>query len=270
MPESTDDIMQGNKMRGSKVAYLFFALSLMFALQVPTAQIGEVAGHLAFSVQVGHTQSLQLTVLNEGGSSIGFSVIVPTQLQVTSGPNSIIGQTQPTVTAFPLNGTIPSRGSVAINVTVFMPLNDTPGQASWEGIIQVLQSSNLTNPGGAVLQEGVAKIFSAAAIPSTTTTTSTTSSSSVPQGPVAATSGGLLVPIIIVIIVVAIVAYYVKSRKPAATRRAPGRAPAAAARRRGRPQSKRHPGRPPGRRPRGRPPAKRRPGRPPARRRKRA
>ncbi len=195
-----------------KPSHAVLLLAILAAL-VPLAygQIGEVAGQLNFQIQVGHSQTLTLTVLNEGSTPIGFAVLAPSgsQLQVTSARNSTVGQTRPTIVVYPMNGTIPARGAATINVTVSMPLNDTPGKASYEGIIQVLQSSNQTNPGGAVLQEGVAKIFSVGAIPSTTTTTSVTTT--IP-GVTATTASALsyttyLIPVIWLAIIVLILWY---------------------------------------------------------------
>lgn len=123
------------------------------------AQLGEVAGPLNFNVNVSGSETLQLTVLNSGSTPLAYRVLFPTLQQI---PN----ETAPTLTMSPLNGTIQPYKEQMINVTVYVPGNDKPGQ-HWSGIIQVVQKSNQTNPGGAVIQTGVAKLIS---ITSTTPT----------------------------------------------------------------------------------------------------
>ena len=126
--------------------------------------IGEVAGPLNFQVPVGHSETLhQWTIIDGGDTPLNFMIDVPGSLQVTSSANSSEGQTIPTVTAFPLNGTIQPHGMFVVNVTVYMPLNNTPGQTSWEGLISAVEVTNQSNSGGAfgaVILQGVAKVLS--------------------------------------------------------------------------------------------------------------
>ncbi len=116
------------------------------------AQLGEVAGPLNFNVNTSGSQTMQLTVINSGSTPIGFKVLQPS-LQ------SIPNETTPTVTISPLNGTIAPYKQQLINVTVYISGSDKPG-LHWSGFIQVIQQTNQTNPGGAVIQSGVAKMIS--------------------------------------------------------------------------------------------------------------
>jgi hypothetical protein len=172
------------------------------------AQLGEVAGHLNFAVQVGHSQTITWTLLNVGSNLTTVS-IAPPGLQLTSNSQTA-NQPVPTVTFSPNTVTIQPHSSAVINVTVFMPLNETPYFASWEGIISAQVVSNATNPGGAQIQEGIAKIFSIGAIPSTTTSTTTIATTAlVSQASLPSISltpmelygiGGIVVLVIIVVI----------------------------------------------------------------------
>jgi hypothetical protein len=143
---------------------LLASLVLSYLAAAPMAQFGEEAGALGFQVQVGHNQTLQLHLLNAGNTIIGFRMQVPS---VTQQDNQIT----PTVTVSPMFGTIFPYSSFAVNVTVFMPLNNTPHAATWTFILSAIEASNASNPGGAVLQAGVAKIVTIQAVVSTTTST---------------------------------------------------------------------------------------------------
>lgn len=189
-----------------------FALLLFSSFfSITFAQLGEVAGPLGFTVQVGHTETLQWRLLNNGNDSIAVHVTIPPQLQITSNVVQAENQTTPTISLYPVNATVPSHGILTINVTVFMPLNNTPNQTSWEGILSAEEVSNQTNPGGAVVFAGVAKISSISAIPSTTTS-STTTSTVAPTAILQSSSN--IIPIAIgVIVVLAIVAYAATRKK---------------------------------------------------------
>ncbi len=129
----------------------------------PAAQFGEQGWQPHFQVQVGHNETLPWVLLNEGNSSIGFQI----QIESISQQDN---QTTPTIAANPAYGMVPPHGDLVVNLTVFMPLNDTPGAVSWSTIASAVEASNASNPGGAVLQAGVAKIVSIGAIASTTST----------------------------------------------------------------------------------------------------
>ncbi len=107
---------------------------------------------------------MQLHLGNSGNTSIGFRMEQPSVQQQDN-------QTTPTITITPEYGTIAPYSTFPVNVTVSMPLNNTPGAVTWTVIISAVEASNASNPGGAVLQEGVAKIVSIQAVVSTTSTT---------------------------------------------------------------------------------------------------
>ena len=128
------------------------SLLLVFGASFAGAQLGEVAGGLNFNVSLGGSQtSNTFTIVNAGNSTIGFSIINPAFNQI---PNS----TTPTVIISPMNGTLAPHSNLRIDVTVIMPTGqDKPGMR-WDGFIQVLSVlANSDNPGGAVIQTGVAK-----------------------------------------------------------------------------------------------------------------
>jgi hypothetical protein len=182
------------------------AIISAFAL-APAAQFGEQGGQPHFQVQVGHNQTFQWVLLNEGNSSIGFQI----QIESIAAQGN---QTTPTITASPMHGVIPAGGSFVVNLTVSMPLNDTPNAVTWSTIASAVEASNVSNPGGAVLQAGVAKIVSIAAIPSTTTT------STIPQravgAPISVSSSTLIIASVGIAIVAGIAGglYYTLRKKP--------------------------------------------------------
>ena len=203
-----------------------FAVFSFFAL-APAAQLGEQGGQPHFTVQVGHNQTFHWVLLNEGNTSIGFQIHIES---IAAQDN----QTTPTITASPAYGVIPARGSFTVNLTVFIPLNDTPGAATWSTIASAVEASNVSNPGGVVLQEGVAKIVSISAIPSTTTTTSIPTTTIVPKSavPQIHVSSTLIIAGIGIAIAAGIAGgiYYAIKRKP--TKKARKRVGPARARRR--------------------------------------
>jgi hypothetical protein len=192
---------------------IFLLVSVIFA-PLATSQLGEVAGQLIFQVQVGHNQTQQLHLLNEGNQSITVQIVPPSSLQLTSNKTLSANQIPPTLTFSPNNGIVPAHGILNINVTVSMPLNDTPYLASWEGIISAQEASNASNPGGAVILEGVAKIMTATPIPSTTTSTTTIPTTvATAQAQSQSPSTLPIIAIIILIIVVCAAYYLMKSNK---------------------------------------------------------
>ncbi len=216
--------MNGESSHGFKLIRILpfiLAISLMYA-PFASAQLGEIAGQLNFQVQIGHNQTIQLHLLNEGNTSIGVHVTAQA-LQLTS--NRVLSANQPTPTIFisPENLTVPAYGTSAINITVSMPLGDTPYLASWEDIISAQEATNATNPGGALILQGVAKIISVGAIPSTTTTSTipTTIAQSAGAG-VGPLSGAALPIAVIILIIIIAIAYYYSARRPKG-RKAPGR-----------------------------------------------
>lgn len=132
----------------------FFFIFTILILGLTFAQLGEVAGPVSFIVNISSSQTLQIVVINSGSTSISYKIILPT-LKAQQ-----VNSTNPIVTSPSLNGTIKPYGQVPINITVYVPSkNNKPGY-SWTGIVQVIETTNQTNAGGAVVQSGVAKIIS--------------------------------------------------------------------------------------------------------------
>lgn len=125
---------------------------LLLALLAATAysqNLGQSAGSLVFNVSLGGTQSSGYTIFDGGSAPISYTVSPPQY-------NPIKNETTPTVTVSPLSGTLQPGQQTGISVTVHMPSNDKPG-LKWDGIMQVLATSNTSNPGGAVIQGGLGK-----------------------------------------------------------------------------------------------------------------
>ncbi len=205
-----------------RVLPLILIASLVLA-PIVGAQLGEIAGQLNFAVQVGHNETLQLHLLNEGNSSIGVQVTAQA-VQFSSNKTTQANQIAPSIFISPEFATVPAYGTVAVNVTVFMPLSNKPNWASWEDILSAQEETNASNSGGALILQGVAKLVSMSAIPSTTTTT--TIPTTVAQSPPVATpsllSGSALPIAIIVIIIIIAIAYYYSKRAPVG-KKAPAR-----------------------------------------------
>ena len=134
---------------------LLFTVSVIVALIVgmlslSSAQnLGQSGGSLDFNVSLGGSQTLNYTIFDAGSSPISFHIILP---QFTPIPHN----ETPAVTASPENGTMQPQKSQTIYVTVHMPSNDSVG-LKWDNIIQVIAVSNVSNPGGAVIQGGLGK-----------------------------------------------------------------------------------------------------------------
>jgi hypothetical protein len=191
-----------------RVLPLLLAASLLLA-PIAGAQLGEIAGQLNFQVQIGHNETLQLHLLNEGNTSIGVQVTAQT-MQFTSNKTTQANQITPTIYISPENVTVPAYGTAAVNVTIFMPLSNRPNWASWQDIISAQEETNATNSGGALILQGVAKLVAVSAVPSTTTTT--TIPTTIAQSGLSALSGVAVPIIILIIIIVVAIAYYYSSR----------------------------------------------------------
>ncbi len=195
--------------------FVGFAL-LSFMMMLPAAQLGEEAGSLNFNVQVGHNQTLQMHLGNSGNVPVGFKIQLPS---ITEQDN----QSPPIITASPLYGVVQPYSTFPVNITVFMPLNDTPGATTWSVIISAVQSNNASNPGGAVIEEGVAKIASISAILSTTSTSTVTTTVLQRLGATAPLVPSSMLVIIVVVIVIVVLsaaalALYIKSKKTSRNR----------------------------------------------------
>ncbi len=138
-----------HKRNSKNIALILIFILSTTVLVAAHAQIGEVAGPINFNVSLGSSQTLQYTIVNGGSAPMNFYI----KAAITS---SIKNETTPTITAFPANGTILPHQQYAINLTVHMPSNDKPG-LTWQGTAQALEASNITAPGGAVIQTGVLK-----------------------------------------------------------------------------------------------------------------
>jgi len=135
------------------------------------------------------SETLHLTIANGGSTPIDFNVTLPTLNQI---PNT----TAPTITISPMTGTLAPHTQLPLNVTVYMPSAKNKPGLSWHGIIGVVQVTNQTNPGGAVIQTGVAKIITI------------TSASPVPLPLI-----DYIIAIIVVIAVVALAVFYLMKRR---------------------------------------------------------
>ncbi len=138
-------------MRHNVIDLLAISFFLSMLAGTAFAQIGEVAGPLNFVVNVSGSETLQLTILNSGNQSLPYQLIPPAFQNI---PN----ETNPVITMYPLNGTLPPYSSLHINVTAYIPSNDKPG-TYWRGGIQVMQKPHSgVSAGGATIFSGVAKI----------------------------------------------------------------------------------------------------------------
>ncbi len=132
-----------------KALAIGMVLLLLGLAVVAHAQLGEVAGPLSFNVSIGSSQTLNYTIVNAGNNSINFYI----KDAITS---TIKNETTPTITASPMNGTILPHQQYSVKIDVSMPSGDKPGLL-WQGTLQALESTNVTAPGGAVIQTGVLK-----------------------------------------------------------------------------------------------------------------
>jgi len=126
-----------------------------------SAQLGEVAGPLSYNVSLGGTETLNMTIFNSGTVPLPYKVIPP--LFKTSTANT----TKPVITIAPMEGVLQPRQSQKIAVTITIPAQHNKPGYYWSGILQVLEVSNSTQQGVAVIQGGVAKGVNVTATPST-------------------------------------------------------------------------------------------------------
>ncbi|MCL5429957.1 MAG: hypothetical protein M1504_00585 [Candidatus Marsarchaeota archaeon] len=186
--------------RVSSVLLISFVLMFLF-VHTSSAQLGEEAGTLAFQVPIGSSQTIQWHLANEGNSSLNIYIYVPSLQNVSN-------EVTPTIIASPMNFTIPPYSRFIVNITATMPANDQPNVGGWSGMLQAVETSNASAPGGAVILAGVGKKFTIFSAPPTTTTTSIppASTTSNTQQPTVPTVSGNLAAIGIVVIVVVVIA----------------------------------------------------------------
>ena len=134
-----------------KFTLIISFILLAFLISIAYAQLGEVAGPLNFNVNVSDNQTLVLTILNSGNTTLPYTVVPPS---ITP----IVNETNPTVAISPISGALPPFHQQAINITIYIPASDKPG-IMWRGVVQVIQGSNATISGGATIQSGVAKLI---------------------------------------------------------------------------------------------------------------
>jgi len=126
-----------------------FALGL--SASIINAQLGEIAGPLNYTIGLGGTSTLNMTIFNSGTAPLPFKVIPPLFR------TAIANTTKPIVSIAPLSGVLAPSQSQKIAVTITIPTqNNKPGYA-WSGIMQVLETPNSTQQGVAIIEGGVAK-----------------------------------------------------------------------------------------------------------------
>lgn len=139
-----------SKANTALAATLAIALFSMFA-GLSGAQLGEIAGPLNYTISLGGTASLNMTIFNSGMAPLPYKVIPP------FFKTPIANTTKPTVSISPSSGTLAPSQSQKILVTVTIPTqNNKPGYY-WSGILQVLEVPNNTQQGVAIIEGGVAK-----------------------------------------------------------------------------------------------------------------
>jgi len=135
------------------IATLLAIFSFFIFSNVSSAQLGEVAGEPAFYVNISGTYSYNYTFINQGSSPIPFRTII------TSFKTSAKNATSPIVTAVPASGTIPPNSQIHIRVNVYLPAKNNTAGMKWQGVLEVVVNSTSNATGGAVINEGVAKII---------------------------------------------------------------------------------------------------------------
>ena len=153
-------------MRRTKSLFPILSLLLFYMLfNTPHAQLGEFAGHIVFNVTLGQSETLdQWTIFNSGNSPVTYNVIAPSITINKVAGLSANNRTAPIMIITPSTGTLQPRQNQVLNITVYMPAKNNTGGLSWEAIPQIVTVTNNTNPGGAVVQVGVAKIISINAV----------------------------------------------------------------------------------------------------------
>ena len=143
------------------VAALSFLILLLFS-SVVYAQIGEIAGHLNFYVQVGGSNSLPFTIANGGSTPVHF-VVQPYYI------GGVANRTTPTIKIEPTSGTIEPYSQYTLNVTATVPAKNNsvgflfwqtiPAGLGWSGNLEVVATGSSSVNGGANIEAGVVKIF---------------------------------------------------------------------------------------------------------------
>jgi len=135
------------------VAALLAIFSFFIFSSVSVAQLGEVAGEPTFYVNISGSYSYNYTFINQGSSPIPFKTII------TSFKTSAKNATSPIVTAVPASGTIPPNSQIHMRVNVYLPAKNNTAGMKWQGVLEVVVNSTPNTTGGAVINEGVAKII---------------------------------------------------------------------------------------------------------------
>ncbi len=179
-------------------------LLTLFSTQARAQNLGQSAGSLVFNVSLGGNQTLSYTIFDGGSADIAYTVSPPQYNPVGNNIN-------PTVTVTPLSGTLQPGQQTTVLVSVSMPATDQVG-VKWDGIMQVLASTNASNPGGAVIQGGLGKeviIYSNAPPPK--------------KGfSISSQALYIIAGVIVAVVVVCAAAFALKMRKPAARKRGGG------------------------------------------------
>jgi hypothetical protein len=134
------------------VAALLAIFSFFIFSSVSVAQLGEVAGEPTFYVNISGSYSYNYTFINQGSSPIPFKTII------TSFKTSAKNATSPIVTAVPASGTIPPNSQIHMRVNVYLPAKNNTAGMKWQGVLEVVVNSTPNTTGGAVINEGVAKV----------------------------------------------------------------------------------------------------------------
>lgn len=121
---------------------------------VSSAQLGEIAGQPTIPVNLGGSNSVNITVVNQGSTPLPIRVVLPML-------NTIKNTTTPIVTASPMNGSIPPNSEFVIKLTVYMPSAKNKAGLSWTGIMQIIEvppNTPASATSSAQIIAGVAKI----------------------------------------------------------------------------------------------------------------
>jgi hypothetical protein len=108
--------------------------------------LGEYSGQLNFELKSGTSETLQLSLLNQG--NLAINVTVGLQGSLSSHNQNV---TTPPVTFSQTTVAIPPGSSNSVNVTVFVPSSDNINGTSWKGLVSAQCESGC---GG-----GVAKVI---------------------------------------------------------------------------------------------------------------
>jgi uncharacterized protein (UPF0333 family) len=172
--------------------YILLFLFLLFIIPISHAQLGEQAGQPFLNVSLGGSGTFNYSILNSGSAPIGYQVILPTL-------NTIPNNATPTVSVFPMNGTLAPNSHQTIEILVSMPSGDKP-YLKWNGVLQVVEASaSQSNQSGmgAVIRAGVAKIVTIESAPP----------KSIPV------IYYVIAAVIVIIIIITIIYLFVKRRK---------------------------------------------------------